>query len=85
MNPCVDGGCTDDLKFSPSVLGLGQNEFIELLVLQILDPVAKRFVEAPSPSRLYLFPKLLDKCISVVIEYVKFCETSYIVACLSDR
>lgn len=67
------------------MLGLGQNEFIELLVLQILDPVAKRFVEAPSQSRLYLFPRLLDKCISVVIEYVKLCETSYTISRLSDQ
>lgn len=43
---------------------------MELLVLQVLDPVAKRAVDSPTPSSIYLFPRLLDRCISVVIEYV---------------
>lgn len=70
-------------QHSPSVSECEQNEFIELLVLQILDPIAKRIVESPSPSRLYLFPRLLDKCISVVIEYVGLVYVAIQTHCLT--
>lgn len=48
-----------------------QIEFMELLVLQLLDPIGKRVLASPSPSWPYLCPRIIERCISVAMECVQ--------------
>lgn len=54
-----------------------QIEFMELLVLQLLDPIGKRVLASPSPSWPYLCPRIIERCISVAMKCVRILQPGW--------
>ncbi|TMW56024.1 hypothetical protein Poli38472_008672 [Pythium oligandrum] len=54
-------------KDNPKAKG-SANEFVELLIQQLLEPLSLYIMETATISRAYIFPKIIERCIAVIID-----------------
>ncbi|ETL81388.1 hypothetical protein L917_18274 [Phytophthora nicotianae] len=60
--------CTPTASKDAGKTRISAREFIERLVQHLLEPMGQRILAEPSASYTYLFPRLLEQCITVTID-----------------